>query len=138
MRLPHRFTRTARFAALLVAHAALCAPGLRAQESTSDGGLSRVSNNNPFGSVSPELDMRRSEPAPLPVYFPPDPPPLDQLPKRNLTASRWSNLAPEELAAYVNEPFYPELAARLEHDTLSQRQRDTLQRYRSEIGRAHV
>ena len=129
--------RAAQFAASLLASALLRAPCLRAQ-SDSDGGLSRVSNNNPFGSAFPALNSDRHLPTPLPVFFPPEPPPLDRTARRapvslaaRLGLGRGLG-APPELASYVNEPFYPALADRISHHDLSDRQQAALARYREE------
>lgn len=60
---------------------------------------------------------------PARIYFPPVPPPLGQA----ITPS--PSRAPAELAAYVNETFYPALGTRLEANKLSDSLRDRLDRY---------
>jgi hypothetical protein len=72
-------------------------------------------------------------PPPLPVFFPPEPPPLDLATSR-AASSRYGGLraASSELSAYVCEPFYSVLAARLDRDELSSARRDSLHRYHDE------
>lgn len=66
---------------------------------------------------------------PVPICFPPVPPPLGRPVARSVGPSGRTP-APEELAAYVNEPFYPQLSTRILTRTLSDKQRQELERYR--------
>lgn len=70
----------------------------------------------------------------LPIFFPPDPPPLEGSRMRDGAASRHRIPAPDELAAYVGEPFYAALGTRLSTGTLSQKLRQQLESYRAERG----
>lgn len=64
----------------------------------------------------------------LPVFFPPNPPPLDRPPARGLPpGGRYP--APPELAPYVTDFFYPALGTRLFTKNLSDRQRRQLEAY---------
>jgi hypothetical protein len=66
----------------------------------------------------------------LPVFFPPNPPPLGRPPARGLpSGGRYP--APPELAAYVSEFFYPALGTRLVTKNLSAKQRTQLEQYRA-------
>ena len=65
----------------------------------------------------------------VPVFFPPTPPPLGRaLPRSNPAGGRLA--APPEMAAYVNEPFYPALATRLALKRLPEKLRGRLEDYR--------
>lgn len=64
-------------------------------------------------------------PEPVTVFFPPQPPP------QGLAIARSPSRAPAELAAYVNETFYPALATRLDAGNLRDGLRDRLDRYRA-------
>jgi hypothetical protein len=67
---------------------------------------------------------------PIPIFFPPNPPPLGRAIARTPTpASRMT--APFELKAYVCEPFYPQLSTRLYTRTLNDKLRARLEQYRS-------
>jgi hypothetical protein len=64
-----------------------------------------------------------------PLFFPPTPPPLGRaLPPTPPAEGRLA--APAELAAHVNEPFYPQLATRLATRNLSTRLRERVDAYR--------
>ena len=66
----------------------------------------------------------------LPVFFPPNPPPLGRPPARGMPpGGRYP--APPELAAYVSEFFYPALGTRIVTKTLSAKQRTQLDAYRA-------
>lgn len=66
----------------------------------------------------------------LPVFFPPNPPPLGRPAARGLPpGGRYP--APPELAAYVSEFFYPALGTRLVTKNLSTKQRTQLDEYRA-------
>ncbi len=114
------------------------APAVLAQSSTYesgfDNGLGRASHDliGNDNSLNQLLSAKTPEAAPLPVYFPPHPPPLNVLPKRGATGISSSRQAAQELAPYVNEPFYSVLAARLDRDELSPARRAALHRYATE------
>lgn len=64
----------------------------------------------------------------VPIFFPPNPPPLGRaLPKGAPPTGRLA--APPELAAYVNEPFYPPLGTRLATKSLTPKLRTQLDQY---------
>ena len=64
----------------------------------------------------------------VPIFFPPNPPPLGRaLPRGAPPAGRLA--APPELATYVNEPFYPPLGTRLATKSLSPKIRAQLEQY---------
>ena len=128
-----------RFVASFAALVMLAATAARAQSSgtTADGkGTSYFPDyaiKGPFDQSSSSSQGGVFTSAPLRVYFPPDPPPLDRLAKRASTnRSALGRAAPPELAAYVNEPFYPALAARLDNRALSDRQRAALAQYQQD------
>ena len=78
-----------------------------------------------YGRGSERYELRR-----LPVFFPPLPPRLDEyLEPPALQQSR--RVAPAELAAYVNEPFYAPLSTRLSQNDLKPRLRALLDTYRT-------
>ena len=65
----------------------------------------------------------------VPVFFPPTPPPLGRaLPRSQIPAGRLA--APPEMAAFVNEPFYPALATRLALKRLPDRLKARVDEYR--------
>ena len=65
----------------------------------------------------------------VPVFFPPTPPPLGRaLPRSNPPAGRLA--APSEMAAFINEPFYPALATRLALKRLPDRLKARVEEYR--------
>jgi hypothetical protein len=71
-------------------------------------------------------------PRPVLLFYPPYPPPLGRAISRPpQTATPGRTAAPAELAAYVNEPFYPPLGTRLATQTLSPRLRAQLEQYRA-------
>lgn len=94
----------------------------------------------PAASQDPEREFGRSPGEPrmrggdfiderVPVFFPPTPPPLGRaLPRANPPAGRLA--APPEMAAFVNEPFYPALATRLALKRLPDRLRARVDEYR--------
>ena len=137
MRLFFHPSRTARFAA---AHctviAALFAPGLRAQSSYSPGQTANDAalSNGLFGGDPFPSSLYRSGPIPTPrpVFFPPDPPPLDLVVPRTVASYATRHEASDLLAADVGEPFYSVLAARLDRNELSRGKRDSLERYHEE------
>jgi hypothetical protein len=66
----------------------------------------------------------------VPIFFPPNPPPLGRALARG-PAPTGRYAAPAELANYVNEPFYPALATRLYTKSLGPKLRAELDRYRA-------
>ena len=80
----------------------------------------------------PPVDYSRAERGWIqraPIFFPPTPPPLGRaLPPTPPAEGRLA--APAELAAHVNEPFYPQLATRLATRNLPARLRDRVEAYR--------
>lgn len=89
------------------------------------------------GAFDPSSNARSSIPDgqsqrvydPLPLFFPPNPPPLGRAIGRAPATGR--NVAPAELASYVNELFYPPLGTRLATRTLTDKLRAQLERYRA-------
>ena len=65
------------------------------------------------------------------VFFPPTPPPLGRLVSRLTPPAGGRFAAPADLAAYVNEPFYPPLSTRLQRNNLSDKLRQKLATYHS-------
>lgn len=99
------------------------AAGLRAQSDSTFG--SGRNNGDGFSS----MDQPRARP--IFLYFPPSPPPLGQMiPSVGLASGR--NPAPAGLAAFVSDIFYPALGVRLASHSLSDKQRDRLDRYRAD------
>ena len=91
-----------------------------------------------FGTLAAQVDLPPppsvASPTAAPVrrvtYFPPDPPPLGApLPAAN-AAGDPAAAAPAELGAFVNEPFYAALGARLAQHDLNQEQQRRLEDYR--------
>ena len=66
----------------------------------------------------------------LPVFFPPNPPPLGA-PTPPQHPAELQLVAPPELAAYVSEPFYAPLSTRLARRNLTDRLRQRLDSYRA-------
>lgn len=87
--------------------------------------------NDPFGGMPRSLDgVSVPRATPVPICFPPNPPPLGRPVPRTLGATgRFA--APDELAPFVNEPFYPQLSTRLLTRTLTEKQRQELERYQT-------
>ena len=85
------------------------------------------------GQDGPPVDYSRGERGWIqraPIFFPPTPPPLGRaLPPTPPVEGRLA--APAEMAAHVNEPFYPQLATRLATRNLPARLRDRLEAYRA-------
>jgi hypothetical protein len=67
---------------------------------------------------------------PLPIFFPPSPPPLGRAVAHGAATPSGRFPPPAELAAYVGEPFYPQLSTRLATKTLSPKLRAALEAYR--------
>ena len=84
----------------------------------------------PFYSFAPPVRATDNSDKRLPVYFPPNPPPLGA-PMPPQQPTELSSVAPPELAAYVNEPFYPSLSTRLAQRNLTDRLRQRLDSYRA-------
>ncbi len=77
----------------------------------------------------PDFSGGRSEARPTFIFFPPLPPPLDR-PVSHVAQALPPRLAPPpELAAYVDEPFYPPLSVRLSHRDLTDALRGRLSAY---------
>ena len=69
---------------------------------------------------------------PVPIFFPPNPPPLNRLVSRLASATTGLTLAPSpDLAAYVTETFYPALSTRLARRDLPDKTRQKLDDYRA-------
>lgn len=73
---------------------------------------------------------RNYPPERVPIFFPPTPPPLGRALSRSSPATG-RLAAPPELAAYVNEPFYPQLGTRLATGSLSAKLRTQLEEYQT-------
>lgn len=67
---------------------------------------------------------------PLPIFFPPNPPPLGRAIARSPGTPAGRVTTPPELTAYVSDLFYPQLGTRLVTKTLSAKLRAQLERYR--------
>ncbi len=84
------------------------------------------------GDSFPDLSRgmsRMSERAP--IFFPPNPPPLGRaLPRGAPPSGRLA--APPELAAHVNEPYYPQLGTRLATNKLPEKLKARVEQYRTE------
>lgn len=65
----------------------------------------------------------------LSIFFPPTPPPLDT-PAPTQSVSEPGLMAPDELAAFVNDPFYAPLSTRLAQGNLTDPLRQRLEAYR--------
>jgi len=76
----------------------------------------------------PERRVRRDER--VPIFFPPNPPPLDR-PVAHLVNAPGRLAAPLELTPYVNELFYPALGTRIHTTSLYHSQRLDLEAYRT-------
>jgi len=97
---------------------------------TGGSGGERASRNA-FPGDFPPTEFQAS--VPQPVFFPPNPPPLGRsLPATPATGATGRFAAPAELAGFVNEPFYPQLAVRLSAGALPPKLRGQLDRYRAE------
>jgi hypothetical protein len=71
-----------------------------------------------------------AQPDPMPIFFPPTPPPLDYPIPAGPPAEATANLIPAlELSAYVSEVFYPPLGARLARGTLTEKLRRDIDGY---------
>ena len=84
----------------------------------------------PFYSYAPAVRAIDTSDDRLPVFFPPNPPPLGA-PTPPQQPAELQLVAPPELAAHVNEPFYAPLSTRLAKRNLTDRLRQRLDSYRA-------
>ncbi|MBI4623247.1 MAG: hypothetical protein HY736_08520 [Verrucomicrobia bacterium] len=110
MHYPSHFPAT--LAALILLAAAVCPPALAQGSDT------------PLGDFRPRPVVR------VPIFFPPIPPALDRPVARGVVLPGRLN-APDELAPFVNEPFYPPLSTRLATKSLNDKLRRQLEQYRA-------
>ncbi|MEO6244299.1 MAG: hypothetical protein ABIQ12_02585 [Opitutaceae bacterium] len=68
---------------------------------------------------------------PLPIFFPPNPPPLGRMFTRATGAPAGRFPPPAELAAYIGDPFYPQLSTRLFTKSLAPKLSTQLDTYRN-------
>ncbi len=104
------------------------ARGQNSEPSEAPGPFDLIRFNNESSShyYYPQAERLR----PAYYFFPPNPPPLGT-PVRPALPAPTGISAPPELTAYVNEPFYPLLAARLAADDLPRRLQTTLTEFRA-------
>lgn len=110
----------------LVLSVVLCAPGPAARaQMPVDPTFPRTSGDRgSFSDGAPRVIER------LPVFFPPNPPPLGRSVARGVPgAGRYQ--APAELAHYVSEFFYPALGTRLATRNFNDKLRGQLEAYRA-------
>jgi hypothetical protein len=113
------FPRATALGILAIAAAILTAQG----QTGFDPSLPRTADRG-FSETGPRIIDR------LPVFFPPNPPPLGRPAARGIPpGGRYP--APPELAAYVSEFFYPALGTRLVMKNLSAKQQGHLDAYRA-------
>lgn len=95
------------------------------------GGTHEVSAQfNDNGPSIPSMNDSGARFVRVPLFFPPNPPPLGRALTRTVPLTgRYP--PPDELALYVNEIFYPALGSRLHAKTLSPKLRAELDRYRA-------
>ena len=92
-------------------------------------GLTAFAQDSGFPSF-PDTPRNYLQAERVPIFFPPTPPPLGRaLPKGAPATGRLA--APAELAAHVNEPYYPPLGTRLATKTLSAKLRAQVDQYRT-------
>lgn len=92
--------------------------------------LTTHAQDSGFPGMDGRSSMRELRLEALPIFFPPNPPPLDRaIPRSAPTTGRYA--APPELAAYANEIFYPALGSRLYGRTFSAKLRQQLEAYRT-------
>jgi hypothetical protein len=84
----------------------------------------------PFYSYAPPAGATSTNDDRLPVFFPPIPPPLGA-PTPPQQPVELSLVAPPELAAYINEPFFAPLSTRLARRNLTDQLRQRLDSYRA-------
>ena len=80
----------------------------------------------------PDVNALTPPPARVPIYYPPDPPAPGAAADRvgMLMLPQWD--APAELAPFVGELFYPQLATRLAEREMSKKLNDRVQRYKAQ------
>ncbi|MSU48053.1 MAG: hypothetical protein EXS37_03020 [Opitutus sp.] len=81
-----------------------------------------------FSGMDTRSQYREMRSEALPIFFPPNPPPIDR-PIARSTAPAGRYPAPPELALYVNELFYPPLGTRIHTKTLSEKLRLRVEQY---------
>jgi hypothetical protein len=84
----------------------------------------------PYYSFAPPVRATDNSAKRLPVFFPPNPPPLGA-PTPPPQPAELQLVAPPELAACVSEPFYAPLSTRLAKKNLTDRLRQRLDSYRA-------
>jgi hypothetical protein len=84
----------------------------------------------PYYSFAPPVRATDNNDKRLPVFFPPNPPPLGA-PTPPPQPAELQLVAPPELAACVSEPFYAPLSTRLAKKNLTDRLRQRLDSYRA-------
>ena len=109
------FVVSLRRAALLVA----LATAAHAQVDPGFGGRDR-------GDAGGQAFVRQE---PLPIFFPPNPPPLGRAIARSPGPPGGRFPPPPELAGFTSDPFYPQLSTRLYTKSLSAKLRAQLDRY---------
>src|SRR5436309_15908540 len=77
----------------------------------------------------PPVDVPTMPVERVPIYFPPNPPPLDRPVGHGVPEVSHRYAAAPELAAYVNDCFYPALATRLQLGHLSSKLRQRFEEY---------
>lgn len=82
------------------------------------------------GFDSPNFPSNEYRVTPLPVFFPPNPPPLGRAIAR-APAQPGRLTAPVQLKSFVNEPFYPQLGSRLYQNNLSEKLAARVDAYRA-------
>ncbi|MBL9201701.1 MAG: hypothetical protein JNL39_14415 [Opitutaceae bacterium] len=95
----------------------------------------RLAAQSSTDGLSSPIDVRpQAVPLARPIllHFPPSPPPLGQTLPPSSAPSSGRGSAPSELAAHVNEPFYPQLGAQLTTRSLSAKLRGRIDRHRAE------
>ncbi len=92
----------------------------------------RGSGGGDYGSgrMDPDMGMPSIRLMPVLIFYPPNPPPLGRAIAPATTAPQ-RNAAPPELAAYLNEIFYPPLSTRLVTKSLSKKLQTQLEQYRA-------
>ncbi|MDO8541807.1 MAG: hypothetical protein Q7S40_15330 [Opitutaceae bacterium] len=89
------------------------------------------------GTSGPDMSMSMRQMERVPIFFPPFPPPLDRPVARSVpSAGRLA--APADLAAFINEPFYPQLSTRLYRRSLTDKQKPAVDQYRQTRHAAQV
>ena len=86
--------------------------------------------SSPFFSYAPPVPATYPNDDRLPVFFPPTPPPLGA-PTPPQQPAEVRLVAPQELAGFIDEPFYAPLSTRLVRRNLTDRLRQRLDSYRA-------